>query len=544
MDAISFVMGEKTTSLRVKKLSDLIHGASIGRPISRHASVTARFKMPDGTFQSFCRSVSGSSSDYRINEQVVSSSHYLSELEKMGINVKAKNFLVFQGAVENIAMKNAKERTQLFEEISGSGLLKEEYNTLKQEMMSAEEETQFTYQKKKGVAAERKEAKLEKQEADRYARLREEYTEKQVQYQLYKLFHNEKDIQRYNDDLKSKQQEAKKIEDKKTRADDVLKEKKKESGKISRDLAKIEQDIREAESEMNKKHPLYIKAKEKVAHTQKKLDGAMKTLEQARKADEAHQSDIRKLEEELNVINDKKKNFEAEIAMDSKKRGSNIHLEQDFLKEYDRLKQQADLKSAKYLAKLDSINREQKSEQDLLDSEINKKSQLEETFKKYSSEKEEAIKRKEKLIEHIRSSEAQLQEQLRNKEELSKDVGCSRERQLELQREIQDVNDQLGDAKNDKHEDARRKKKQEVVEMFKREIPGVYDRMINMCQPTNKRYNVAVTKVLGKYMEAIIVDTEKTARKCIQMLKDQKLEVETFLPLDYLQAKPLKERLR
>lgn len=41
--------------------------------------------------------------------------------------------------------------------------------------------------------------------------------------------------------------------------------------------------------------------------------------------------------------------------------------------------------------------------------------------------------------------------------------------------------------------------------------------MINMCQPTHKRYNVAVTKVLGKFMEAIIVDTEKTARKCIQV---------------------------
>lgn len=66
-------------------------------------------------------------------------------------------------------------------------------------------------------------------------------------------------------------------------------------------------------------------------------------------------------------------------------------------------------------------------------------------------------------------------------------------------------------------------------------------------------------------MEAIIVDTEKTARRCIQVdvvnvlyctkelifeflrsqiLKEQMLEVETFLPLDYLQAKPLKQRLR
>jgi structural maintenance of chromosome 1 len=39
-------------------------------------------------------------------------------------------------------------------------------------MLSAEGDTQCSYQKNKGVAAERKEAKLEKQEADRYARLK------------------------------------------------------------------------------------------------------------------------------------------------------------------------------------------------------------------------------------------------------------------------------------------------------------------------------------------------------------------------------------
>lgn len=35
MDAVSFVMGEKTQSLRVKRLNELIHGANINRPISR-----------------------------------------------------------------------------------------------------------------------------------------------------------------------------------------------------------------------------------------------------------------------------------------------------------------------------------------------------------------------------------------------------------------------------------------------------------------------------------------------------------------------------
>lgn len=56
-----------------------------------------------------------------------------------------------------------------------SGLLKDDYNRLKQEMIVAEEETQFTYQKKKGIAAERKEAKHEKMEAERYTRLQDEY---------------------------------------------------------------------------------------------------------------------------------------------------------------------------------------------------------------------------------------------------------------------------------------------------------------------------------------------------------------------------------
>lgn len=97
------------------------------------------------------RSVQGSSSEHRINNnvrlhvfklyfnykfkenlsiffiQVVTSQVYLNELEQLGINVKAKNFLVFQGAVESIAMKNPKERTALFEEISNSGALKAEY---------------------------------------------------------------------------------------------------------------------------------------------------------------------------------------------------------------------------------------------------------------------------------------------------------------------------------------------------------------------------------------------------------------------------------
>nr|CAD7260943.1 unnamed protein product [Timema shepardi] len=231
------------------------------------------------------------------------------------------------------------------------------------------------------------------------------------------------------------------------------------------------------------------------------------------------------------------------VAGESQSKGRDVHLEDVQVQEYHRLKEEAAKRSAMYLQQLDSVNREQKADQDRLDNEGRKKSEMENRLRQKGHEKDEAQKRIEKLAEHIKTSESALEDQKRMREDLQSDVGSSKERVQELQKELESVLEQLGDARVDKHEDSRRKKKQEIVENFKRLYPGVFDRMINMCQPIHKRYNVAITKVLGKYMEAIVVDTEKTARQCIQYLKEQMLEPETFLPLDYIQAKPLKERL-
>lgn len=545
MDAISFVMGEKTSALRVKRLSDLIHGASIGRPISKVASVTAVFLMEDGVTKRFTRTVQGSSSDYKIDREPVSTQKYLGDLEHIGINVKAKNFLVFQGAVESIAMKNPKELTALFEEISGSGALKEEYDHVKSEVLKAEEETNFTYLKKRGVVAERKEAKMEKDEAEKYQRLKDELTEKEVEYQLFKLYHNENDIQYYEGELAKKKKDVEKVEKKKEQAEEVLKEKKKEQGKSNRELAKIDQEIREVEAEINKKRPSFIKSKERTTHLQKKLNTAKKSLGEVRQAAEAHAEDTRLLEEELAEVNRKREEYESSEKDASQSQGRDITLEENQVQEYHQLKVEAQKKSAQYLQDLDSINREQKAEQDELDNEVRMMVQLESQIKQKTHEKEEAQKRVDKLTDHIRSSEQSLEEQKKLQQDLQSDVGTSKDKVKELQAELESIMEQLGDARVDKHEDSRRKKKQEIVENFKKNFPkGVYDRMINMCHPQHKKFNVAVTKVLGKYMEAIVVDTEKTARQCIQYLKENLLDPETFLPLDYIQTKPLKERLR
>ena len=290
---------------------------------------------------------------------------------------------------------------------------------------------------------------------------------------MFRLYHVEKDIQKLNEDLEGKQLETKAVEVRKEQADEVLREKKKDAGKISRDLAKVEQEIREFETQMNKKRPLYIKAKEKVAHCQKKLISLQKTLETAREADNAHQLDIKKLEKQMADVESMKKRFEDEVSNESQRRGKSVHMEEGLVQEYDSLKQKAEATATRYRSQLDSVNREQKSDQDQLDGETNRKASVEEAVKKLSLQREEAIKRRDKLMDHIKSSQSALEEQNRIKDELRRDVGSSKEKIADKQKELENVRDQLGDARSDKHEDARRKKKQEVVELFKKQVPGV-----------------------------------------------------------------------
>jgi structural maintenance of chromosome 1 len=545
MDAISFVLGEKAQNLRVKKLSELIHGASIGQPASNTASVTLVYQ--DNETQRvtrFCRYVVGASSEFKIDEANVSKHDYGKRLEGIGISIKAKNFLVYQGAVESIAMKNPKEITAMFEEISHSNEYKEDYCNYKVRMNQSEEELHHMYMKKKGIAAEKKEAQGEINEAKKYENLKEDLRVLQQKLQLFKLYYINEELQGLNKDIEKKRNELNKHVKRKDDVNAKVKEKKSVQTKLSKTLANIDKQIREAELNLNKKRPAYIKAKENASHIEKKLETARKSLTSARKTHNNHEEAVNQLKQELEKINRKIKKFNEELEQRNEARRNDIVLEESQKTEYIRLKEEASRLSAKYLKDMDSYEREFKAESDKYENEVRKQQEIEARIKFMQNEREENLKRIEKLKDNIAMSETNYNELKSKDVEVDQCVKNSKERIQEINKELDQINGELGDAKVDRHEDDRRRKKAEVVENLKKLYPGVYDRLLNMCKPTHKRYNIGITRVMGKSMEAIVVDSERTGRLCIQYLKDQMMEPETFLPLDYIANKPLKERLR
>ena len=74
---------------------------------------------------------------------------------------------------------------------------------------------------------------------------------------------------------------------------------------------------------------------------QKKLDNAKKSLKQADKAFQSHQSDVRELEAELKTTEERKSEYDEITANESQSQGRNLQLEDKQIQEYHKLKEKA-----------------------------------------------------------------------------------------------------------------------------------------------------------------------------------------------------------
>ncbi|XP_078305446.1 structural maintenance of chromosomes protein 1B isoform X4 [Panthera onca] len=366
MDALSFVMGEKTANLRVKNIQELIYGAHIGKPVSSCASVKIVYVEESGEEKTFTRIIRGGCSEFHFDDNPVSRSAYIAELEKIGVMVKARNCLVFQGTVESISMKKPKERTQFFEEISTSGELIGEYEEKKRKLLKAEEDAQFNFNKKKNVAAERKHAKLEKEEAERYQSLLEELKINKIQLQLFQLYHNERKIHFLNTELERVNRNLSVTKESLSDHENIVKAKKKEHGVLTRKLQQTEKELKSLEALLNQKRPQYIKAKENTSHHLKKLDVAKKSIKDSEKQCSKQEEDIKALETELVDLDGAWRSFEKQVEEELLYKGRDIELEASQLDRYKELKEQVRKKVAIMTQQLEKLQWEQRADKERL----------------------------------------------------------------------------------------------------------------------------------------------------------------------------------
>jgi chromosome segregation ATPase len=72
-------------------------------------------------------------------------------------------------------------------------------------------------------------------------------------------------------------------------------------------------------------------------------------------------------------------------------------------------------------------------------------------------------------------------------------------------------------AKVDQHESEHARRLKETLNQLQKIFPGVKGRVVDLCRPVQRKYETAVATVLGRNLESVVVDEERTAVECIEV---------------------------
>lgn len=543
MDAISFVLGVRSMQLRGAQLKDLIYAFDDKEreQKGRKASVKLVYLTGTGEELHFARVITSSgSSDYKINDKSTSWDEYNARMKSLGILVKARNFLVFQGDVESIASKNPKELTALFEQISGSEECKKDYEDLEVQKYRLEEKSAFTYHKKRSVAAERKQKKEQKEEAEKHLRLQSELKSLKTEYFLWQMYNIEKDIEKTREELeidKAHLQEANKAQE---HLELEIREKKKEQAVFTKDVMLCEKKIARKKVELDKKHPEALKLKEEVERITQKIKNSEKDLVKKKEEQKKQGKEIAKLQRDLQDVTAALN----ELNEHGSEGAGPLQLAESQMEEYHAMQEEAGTKTAKLKQDKEVLDRQQQADEEAQKNLEENLQQLHSREQQLASQEDQMQSRMNRLLETVTKNREDLVQVRAELSQMQDRHRKSRTKYDNLKAKVDEIENQLREVKADRRESERDAKLSEAVESLKRLFTGVHGRMTDLCRPIQKKYNLAITVAMGKFMDAVVVEDEHTGKECIKYLKEQRLPPQTFIPLESARVKPIQEKLR
>ncbi|KAJ7637228.1 hypothetical protein B0H17DRAFT_1107250, partial [Mycena rosella] len=579
MDAISFVLGVKSAQLRSSQLKDLVYrGRRLGKAgiegeedepdadgaaegdddegegSAKKAWVLAVYVDADNKEWKFRRTISTTgASEYKLNNKVVTYNAYNAALMSHNILVKAKNFLVFQGDVEAVASQSPRELSRLIDQISGSLELAPEYEKAKEAQDRATENATFNFTKRRGIAGEIKQYKEQKGEADRFESLCQERDQRILHRILFKLFHIEEAIESNAREIRAQNKALKSLRAEQRVHDQALEAARAEQAKKRTGVMQMEKKIKKAEKVLDGKRPDLVTAEAQIAHSKRKLANATKAQRELEGQRETLQTRVNNLQKELASV---KKAADAAQEAQRKASQHNMALGEESLIEYRKLKAAASILAVDERQSLETLTREHKTTSRTLGQLKEKQTGLEENRETRTADARVQSARKTEAciplcIVWKRRSPGYMRILPRRARSLitnSPSAPRSRKRRLQLEaqanEQLQNVYAQLLQAGADKHESEREMKLKETLALLQRLFPGVRGRVVDLCKPSQRKYETAVQVVLGWNIDAIVVDTEKIAIDCIEYMRNQRIGQATFIPLDTIQAKPINDKFR
>jgi structural maintenance of chromosome 1 len=581
MDAISFVLGIKSSHLRSTQLRDLIYRGRVIRTTKINADGTATeadgnadgqtqengstqastqtssqrndptsawvmavFEDDAGEIHRWKRTItSAGTSEYRIDNRVVSQKAYNDALEEQSILIKARNFLVFQGDVESVASQNPKELTRLIEQISGSLEYKADYERLKIEAEEATENQTNQLVERRKINAELKLYQEQKAEADDYERKVAERDEAIVTHVLWKLFHFQQTIESSTAEIAKHQEELKEHKRGVEKYERRLEEARQAQAKVTREVNKVERSIKDKEKEIENAQNNLVPVDEKIRISTTDLKKYQERIAQLKKERDTQKQMVERYKKDLATVQKAQQKWEDDFRAASQQGGR--ELSQQDHQEYSRLRGEVTKQTHANQIEINKLEREVNTDRDTARNLKTKVDGLQGHVDRLNNDialLQSQLKEEETNIKGMQKERTSQQQQY--------DKVQSDRKQAEIR--IREINQMLQDNIRKLHEadSGRRQSRKEIqIEETVAKMKSIYGSGVHglyrkLCRPKQRKYDTAVATLLGWHLDAVIVDTDKTARECINYLKENQIGKLSFIPLDTITIKAVNPNLK
>ncbi|MBS3157547.1 chromosome segregation protein SMC [Candidatus Woesearchaeota archaeon] len=534
VDSLCFVLGRLSAkSLRADKSANLIYnGGKKGKP-AKHAEVSVVFDNSNKDFPVTAKELEvkrivnqKGNSIYKINGEARTRQQVLDVLRAAKINPDGHN-IVLQGDITHMAEMPAEERRKVLEEISGISMFEEK----KEKALRELERVDVKLNETEIVMTERetylKELKKDRDQAVKYKELEKNINRNKATYLSVQI--------------KNREDKLREIESR------ILKN--------NKDIDKIKEGIESIRKEIENKKEELNKLTERI---------------ESKGPSEALTSDIGNIKELILKSETRTESITNEIKrIEERKKQLNNSIVESDSKSKDLIKEKAEISN-----KLNSLKKEkasvskqlmefrQRHNLDSVEKELLNLDTKIDSIKNILTEKEEEsrllFRNKDQLTFKISNIEESIgkaankkqQDELKSFKSNFKNITEKLTKNLN---ENSSLSAQLSNARNSlyKTQEEYAKIKAHHVSItessaatlsIKRikdsNIKGIHGTVSELAE-VDQKYSLALEVAAGPRINSIVVENDKVASDCIRFLKEKKLGIATFLPLNKLQDRPI-----
>jgi len=553
-DAILFVLGPKSSRvIRAGKLTDLLfNGGQSGHKaseckVSLYFDNSDKLIPIDSEVVKITRIVRLSDSSeegyysyYYINDR----KSQLSEIEELlahaRISADGYNF-VQQGDITKIVQMGPMDRRRILDDIAGISRFDDDIVKAEKERQEAEDNIA-----KLNIIVDELKKQMKQLESDRECAMK--YRDLRDKLVLSKAQLAAKKKDEVESEISSIQAQIANYEQEKVQLEKSIAEKKEDISRIDQEFAEVEAKILE-------------KGGQTAHEIKEKIDQIRIDLARATDAVSTAEDQLAILAEQTKATKEELKKIAKELKELSSKRDEVSSGIEEKAKELEELKtnlskrqeaaSESDAKLGKMQGEMDKLVREITAnedsyrslmiEQDKLVGKIDRLkseiAELEETKKTYEFELEDAEFNMKQLSSDKKSSAGELKK-------LQEEYYSKRNEEKKLIKESQELEEAI---KSLTREYNRLKAEADAVKMVaegythavgriieardKSEIKGIHGTVSDLCK-VDEKYEDAISVAAGNRLQAVVVEDDTVAARCIELLKKHKLGRVTFLPLN------------